>query len=106
MLFRSSTDCVFDGTKGNYLENNEPNSDDIYGKTKFLGEINYQNTCTIRTSIIGHEYYNKLGCKDQCLYEQGRHFSYYYKGPLKVGKKVPHAVERFFVNSFIEKVCV
>ena len=53
-----------------------------------------------------HEYYNKLGGQDQCLYEQGRHFSYYYKGPLKVGKKVPHAVERFFVNSFIEKVCV
>jgi dTDP-4-dehydrorhamnose reductase len=72
-LIHFSTDCVFDGIKGNYLENNEPNSDDIYGKTKFLGEINYQNTCTIRTSIIGHEYYNKLSLlewflsnKNQC----------------------------------------
>jgi dTDP-4-dehydrorhamnose reductase len=50
-----STDCVFDGKKGMYAENDQPNADDLYGRTKFLGEVSYPHCVTLRTSIIGHE---------------------------------------------------
>ena len=50
-----STDCVFSGTKGNYKETDTPDAEDIYGKTKYLGEITEEGALTIRTSIIGRE---------------------------------------------------
>jgi dTDP-4-dehydrorhamnose reductase len=50
-----STDCVFDGQKGNYKLTDLSNAIDLYGKTKFLGEVTYANSITLRTSIIGHE---------------------------------------------------
>ncbi len=50
-----STDCVFNGKKGNYTELDPSNAEDLYGRTKFLGEVNYPHSITIRTSIIGHE---------------------------------------------------
>ncbi len=50
-----STDCVFDGKKGNYKVNDDSNALDLYGKSKFLGEVAYDNSITLRTSIIGHE---------------------------------------------------
>ncbi len=55
-LIHISTDCVFNGEKGNYKESEIPNANDIYGKTKWLGEVtNNSNVLTIRTSIIGFE---------------------------------------------------
>lgn len=50
-----STDCVFSGSKGGYTEDDFPDAYDLYGRTKFLGEVNYENAITLRTSIIGHE---------------------------------------------------
>jgi len=50
-----STDCVFDGKKGMYRETDQSNAEDLYGKTKFLGEVSYEHCVTLRTSIIGHE---------------------------------------------------
>lgn len=50
-----STDCVFNGKKGNYTENDHSNAEDLYGRTKFLGEVTYPHCVTLRTSIIGHE---------------------------------------------------
>lgn len=50
-----STDCVFDGKKGGYLEGDVPNANDLYGRTKLLGEVDYPHCVTLRTSIIGHE---------------------------------------------------
>lgn len=50
-----STDCVFDGKKGMYVEEDIPDAVDIYGRTKLLGEVDYTNAITLRTSIIGHE---------------------------------------------------
>ncbi len=54
-LFCISTDCVFDGIKGNYAENDLPNATDLYGKSKNLGEVISENSLTLRTSIIGRE---------------------------------------------------
>lgn len=50
-----STDCVFDGKTGMYTENSIPNATDIYGRTKFTGELHDINAVTLRTSIIGRE---------------------------------------------------
>ena len=54
-LVHVSTDCVFSGSKGNYLETDFPDADDLYGRSKLLGEVNYSHAITLRTSIIGHE---------------------------------------------------
>lgn len=54
-LVHISTDCVFAGTRGNYLESDPSDALDLYGKSKFLGEVAYPHTITLRTSIIGHE---------------------------------------------------
>lgn len=50
-----STDCVFSGSKGSYTEEDLRDADDTYGKSKGLGEVFYNNHCTLRTSIIGPE---------------------------------------------------
>jgi len=55
-LIHISTDCVFDGKKGNYSELDKPNADDLYGKSKELGEVKDKpHVLTLRTSLIGHE---------------------------------------------------
>lgn len=54
-LVHFSTDCVFSGSTGNYLETDFPNPNDLYGRSKLLGEVDYPHAITIRTSIIGHE---------------------------------------------------
>ena len=54
-LIHFSTDCIFSGLKGNYLEKDIADAKDIYGVSKMLGEVNYPNALTLRTSIIGHE---------------------------------------------------
>ncbi|MFH1287431.1 MAG: SDR family oxidoreductase [bacterium] len=56
-----SSDIVFDGKKGMYAEHDNVNISDLYGMTKFLGEVGYSNCVTIRTSIIGHELIGKSG---------------------------------------------
>ena len=50
-----STDCVFSGAKGMYKESDFADADDVYGRTKFLGEVHGDTSITLRTSIIGHE---------------------------------------------------
>ena len=53
-----STDCVFSGKKGSYVESDVRDADDVYGKGKGLGEIFSGNHLTLRTSIIGPEIKN------------------------------------------------
>jgi dTDP-4-dehydrorhamnose reductase len=60
-LIHISTDCVFSGKKGKYLESDFADARDVYGKSKALGEINYPNTITLRTSAIGHELNSAYG---------------------------------------------
>ncbi|HEX8371044.1 MAG TPA: SDR family oxidoreductase [Pyrinomonadaceae bacterium] len=54
-LITISTDCVFNGKKGNYGEEDLSDAEDVYGKSKNLGEIVSENCLTLRTSIIGRE---------------------------------------------------
>ena len=50
-----STDCVFTGLKGMYREDDPADAQDMYGRSKHLGEVDEPNAITLRTSIIGHE---------------------------------------------------
>lgn len=54
-LVHMSTDCVFSGAKGMYTEADMSDAKDLYGRSKYLGEVDYQHAITLRTSIIGHE---------------------------------------------------
>lgn len=56
-----STDAVFSGLKGNYSEFDTPDPIDDYGKAKLLGELSHQDSLTIRTSMIGHNYFSSRG---------------------------------------------
>ena len=54
-LIHFSTDCIFSGTRGNYSEADASDAEDLYGKSKYLGEVVADNAITLRTSIIGRE---------------------------------------------------
>ena len=54
-LVHISTDCVFSGKKGGYTEEDFRDADDVYGRSKALGEVINDKDLTIRTSIIGPE---------------------------------------------------
>lgn len=54
-LILISTDCVFDGRKGNYNEDDLADAADLYGQSKHFGEVSTENCLTLRTSIIGRE---------------------------------------------------
>lgn len=54
-LIHISTDCVFSGKKGSYTEADFRDADDVYGRSKALGEVVNDKDLTIRTSIIGPE---------------------------------------------------
>jgi dTDP-4-dehydrorhamnose reductase len=60
-LIHVSTDCVFSGAVGNYMEQDSTDASDIYGRTKALGEVITNNALTLRTSTIGHEYGTHFG---------------------------------------------
>jgi dTDP-4-dehydrorhamnose reductase len=81
-LIHFSSDCVFNGSKGNYSESITPDAKDLYGYSKYLGELSEKNAVTIRTSIIGHEINTKFGLlewflsqKKQCLGFKNCYFS-------------------------------
>ena len=52
-LVHISTDCVFSGEKGDYVEDSFPDAPSFYGRSKSLGEINNEKNLTFRTSIVG-----------------------------------------------------
>lgn len=69
-MIHISTDCVFNGSKGNYTEEDPSDATDLYGRTKFLGEVNYPHCVTLRTSIIGHELKTELSLIDWFLSQE------------------------------------
>lgn len=67
-----STDCVFAGTRGNYRESDVPDAQDLYGRSKCMGEVTGPGSITLRTSIIGHELNSANGLVGWFLAQQGR----------------------------------
>lgn len=70
-LVHISTDCVFSGRKGDYLETDEADAQDLYGRSKLIGEVDYPHAVTLRTSIIGHELNSAHGLIGWFLAQQG-----------------------------------
>ncbi len=70
-MIHISTDCVFSGRKGSYLESDAPDADDLYGRTKLLGEVDHDGALTLRTSIIGRELRSTTGLVEWFLSNRG-----------------------------------
>jgi dTDP-4-dehydrorhamnose reductase len=69
-LIHVSSDCVFSGMRGGYSESDPSDSVELYGKSKFLGEVSYPHALTIRTSLIGHALINGHGLIDWFLSQE------------------------------------
>lgn len=67
-----STDCVFDGARGGYRESEPSDAKDLYGMSKYIGEVDYPNAVTLRTSIIGHELESSHGLIGWFLAQEGQ----------------------------------
>jgi len=95
-IIHLSSDCVFSGNKGNYHENDYPDSNEIYGVSKFLGEITTDPHLTIRTSIVGREFETSFGLLEWFLSQ---------KDECKGFKKAFFSgVTTQFLSSIIEKI--
>lgn len=72
-LIHISTDQIFDGKKGNYTEESEPNPINIYAKTKYEAEKRIQNILPqekytiLRTNFFGINCINKLSFSEWIL---------------------------------------
>jgi dTDP-4-dehydrorhamnose reductase len=72
-----STDCVFDGAEGNYGERSVVTATDLYGQTKYFGELDYDHCLTIRTSMIGPEITGKTELLEWFLAQGGKRITGY-----------------------------
>ena len=72
-----STDCVFSGRRGRYNEDDLPDAQDLYGRTKLLGELTGPGCLTIRTSIVGRELSATTGLLEWFLGQRGRRVNGY-----------------------------
>ncbi len=52
-IIHISTDCVFSGSRGGYVESDFPDGELFYDRSKALGELNNKKDVTFRMSIIG-----------------------------------------------------
>lgn len=67
-----STDCVFSGRHGGYTEDSLSDAEDLYGKSKYLGEVAAPNALTLRTSIIGRELSSFASLLEWFLAQEGK----------------------------------
>jgi dTDP-4-dehydrorhamnose reductase len=70
-LIHISTDCVFSGLNGMRTEADTCAANDLYGRTKYLGEVTGSSCFTIRTSIIGLELLRKRSLVEWFLAQDG-----------------------------------
>lgn len=71
-LIHISTDCVFSGRTGNYMEVDVSDAEDLYGRTKYLGEVQGPGAVTLRTSIVGREFQGCAGLFEWFLGQRGK----------------------------------
>ena len=71
-IIHMSTDCVFSGKSGGYTENDFPDGETFYDRTKALGEINDDKNLTLRNSILGPDIKeNGIGLLNWFLKQEG-----------------------------------
>lgn len=78
-VIQLSTDCVFDGRQGNYDEASNPSAKDMYGKSKFLGEIEGEFALTLRFSCIGRELDAHTELLDWFLAQNGKKLKAFHR---------------------------
>lgn len=72
-MIQFGTDCAFDGRSGNYKDDDYGNAIDLYGRTKYLGEVpNEEHVLTVRTSMIGRELKSCSGLVEWFLSQRGK----------------------------------
>jgi len=71
-LIHFSSDCVFDGEKGRYTEEDAPNATHTYGQTRLLGEVCADNTLVLRGSVIGRELKGSSSLLEWLFFQQGK----------------------------------
>ena len=76
-MVHMSTDCVFSGRTGMYTEQDFADAGDLYGRTKYLGEVDYPGCLTVRTSIVGRELDSAHGLLGWFFSQQGKKVSGY-----------------------------
>jgi len=67
-----STDCIFSGRSGLYDEQAISDAEDLYGRSKFLGEVNQSHVITLRKSTIGLELAGAHGLVEWFLTQRGK----------------------------------
>ncbi|WP_207477492.1 sugar nucleotide-binding protein [Arenibaculum pallidiluteum] len=70
-LVSFSTDCVFSGRRGGYRETDTADAEDVYGRTKWLGEVGGPGCITLRTSLIGRCPWSPVGLVEWFLAQRG-----------------------------------
>jgi len=95
------TDCVFDGRRGDYTELDRSDAEDLYGRTKALGEIAGANALTLRSSFIGRELGGGTELLEWLLGQEGktikgyRHALYSGVSTIHLAKVVGDIIEKF-----------
>ncbi len=99
-LVNFSSDCVFTGSKGNYIESDICDAQDIYGVTKRHENI---KTTVMRLSFIGEESLNKIGLLEFALKNKGASVTGYtnclWNGVT--GLEIAKIIERMIKNEGI-----
>jgi len=62
---------VFSGRKGRYEEDDVSDAEDLYGRSKYLGEVDHPACLTIRTSIIGRDFLKQSALLEWFLAQRG-----------------------------------
>ena len=70
-LIQVSTDGVFSGQQGSYREQSVASADDLYGKSKSLGEVTYGGHLTVRTCLVGRELMSRRNLLGWLLSQKG-----------------------------------
>ncbi len=96
-LIHISTDCVFSGKRGMYTEEDPSDAEDLYGKTKALGEVTGANCLTLRTSIIGRELSQFRSLLEWFLAQKGRSIRGYQR-------VIYSGVTTNYLSSLIERI--
>ena len=104
LLIHISTDCVFNGQKGNYIEQDIKDGIGFYAQSKALGEVYYNNHFTLRTSIIGPDLKIKgIGLLNWVLSQKGEVNGYseaYWGGvtTLELSKAIDHIIKNKIIG--------
>lgn len=76
-LIHVSTDCVYSGKHGGYRESSAADATDLYGRTKYLGEVSGDHCLTLRTSIVGRELASRNGLVEWFLSQKAKRVAGY-----------------------------